>query len=163
MEEFVMLKQSFFKNSSVVRSSMTKRGFLGASLLAISVSAMLPFSAAAEEKRFAVVSLYNQTNNVTIHFSYRWGNENWRQVANFRPGQSQWFSTPLDANARAPEFDVKVDEAIGAAQQVNRTFNLIWHGAPDKGIEFGHKHAFRRDTNNHDYVTVENIGASDDH
>jgi hypothetical protein len=163
MEEFAMLEQSFFGKSSVVRSSMTKRGFLGASLLAISVSAMLPFSAAAEEKRFAVVSLYNQTNNVTIHFSYRWGNEKWRQFANFQPGQSEGFSMPLDGNGRAPEFNVKIDEAIGAAQQVDRTFNLVWHGAPDKGIQFGHKHAFRRDTNNRDYVTVENIGASDDH
>jgi hypothetical protein len=48
----------------------------------IGVRATLPFSAAAEEKRFAVVSLYNQTGDVTIHLSYRWGNENWAQFTN---------------------------------------------------------------------------------
>jgi hypothetical protein len=163
MERLAMLDQSFLRNSSVVRSSITKRGFLEACLLAISVSATLPFSAAAEERRFAVASLYNQTGDVTIHFSYRWGNENWRQFTNFRPGQSHWFAMPLDASGRAPELDIKIDEAIGAAKQVNRTFKLIWHGAPDQGIQFGHKHAFLRDTNNRDYVTVENIGSADDH
>jgi hypothetical protein len=158
-----MLEQSVLRNNSVMGSSMTKRRFLKAVLLAISVTATLSFSAAAEEKRFAVVSLYNQTDDVTVHFSYRWGNENWREFTNFKPGQAQWFSTPLDASGRAPEFEIKINEAIGAAQKTDRSFKLIWHGAPDKGIQFGHKHAIRRDAKDRDYLTVENIGASDDH
>ena len=140
---------------------MTKRGFLGACLLAMSLSAALISAAAAGERRFAVVSLYNQTLDVTVHFSYRWGNENWRDFANFKPGQAQWFSIPLDANGRAPEFEIKINEAIGAAQSIGRTFKLEWHGATDKGIKFGHKHAIRREANNRDYVTVENIGPAD--
>jgi hypothetical protein len=131
---------------SFMGAMMTKRGFLGACLLAMSVSAALISAAAAGEKRFAVVSLYNQTPDVTVHFSYRWGNENWRDFANFKPGQAQWFSIPLDANGRAPEFEIKINEAIGAAQSIGRTFKL---------------NAIRREANNRDYVTVENIGPAD--
>src|SRR5262249_8983806 len=109
----------------------------------------------------AVVSLYNQTPDVTVHFSYRWGNGSWQKVSNFQPGHARWFGHPLDANGKAPEFDIAINEAIGAAHPVNRTFNLIWHGAPDEGIQLGQKHAFRRDAHDRDLVTVENIGPAD--
>ena len=142
---------------------MSRRGFLVTCLVILGAGALLPPSAAADEKRFAVVSLYNQTDNVTVHFSYRWGNDNWQKFSNFGPSHSQSFSHPLDANGKAPDFDIAINEAIGAVQPVNRTFNLIWHGAPDKGIQFGHKHAIRRDANDRDYVTVQNIGPADVH
>jgi hypothetical protein len=140
---------------------MSQRGFLVTCLIILGAGALLTPSAAAQERRFAVVSLYNQTNDVTIHFSYRWGNGNWKKFNNFGPGRSEWFAYPLDANGRAPEFEITINEAIGAAQTVNRTFRLIWHGAPDRGIQFGHKHAIRRDANDRDYVTVQNIGPAD--
>jgi len=140
---------------------MSRRGFLLTCLVVFGAGALLPPSAAADEKRFAVVSLYNQTPDVTVHFSYRWGNGSWQKVSNFQPGHARWFGHPLDANGKAPEFDIAINEAIGAAHPVNRTFNLIWHGAPDEGIQFGHKHAIRRDAHDRDFVTVENIGPAD--
>jgi hypothetical protein len=143
------------------RCSMSRRGFLVTCLAVLAAGALLPPSAAADEPRFAVVSLYNHTPDVTVHFSYRWGNGNWQKFSNFRPGRAEWFSHPLDANGKAPEFDITINEAIGAAQSVNKTFKLMWHAAPDKGIQFGHKHAIRRDTHDRDYVTVENIGGPD--
>lgn len=111
---------------------MSRRGFVVGCLVVLAAGALLPPSAAAEEKRFAVVSLYNQTDNVTVHLSYRWGTENWQKFSNFGPGNSHWFSYPLDANGTGPEFDIAINEAIGAAQPVNRTFKLIWHGPPTR-------------------------------
>jgi hypothetical protein len=140
---------------------MSRRAFLVTCLAVVAAGALLPALATADEKRFAVVSMYNQTDNVTVHFSYRWGNQAWKKFSNFGPGAAEWFSHPLDANGRAPNFDIEINEAIGAAQPVQRTFNLVWHGAADKGIQFGHKHAIRRDTHDRDYVTVVNIGHAD--
>ena len=140
---------------------MSRRRFLATCLVILGAGALLPSPAMADEKRFAVVSLYNQTKDVIVHFSYRWGNGNWQKFSNFSPGNSHWFSHPLDGNGKAPEFDIAINEAIGAAQSVNRNFSLVWHAAPDKGLQFGHKHAIRRDTSNRDYVTVENIGHAD--
>ena len=140
---------------------MSRRGFLLTCLAIVAAGALLPPPAAADERRFAVVSLYNQTKDVTVHFSYRWGNNAWKKFSHFRPGNAEWFSHPLDAQGKAPEFDILINEAIGAAQPVTRNFSLVWHGAPDKGIKFGHKHAIRRDTSNRDYVTVLNIGPAD--
>ena len=119
-------------------------------------------ASAAEEKRFAAVSLYNQTDDVTIHFSYRWGGGYpFKRVNNFRPGLSEWFSLPLDANGWAPELEIEINEAIGAAPPVNRIFLLRWHAAPDRGTQFGHKYAILRDANDRDYVTVKDIGPPD--
>ena len=59
---------------------MSRRGFLLTCLVVFGAGALLPPSAAADEKRFAVVSLYNQTPDVTVHFSYRWGNGSWQKV-----------------------------------------------------------------------------------
>jgi hypothetical protein len=140
---------------------MSRRGFLVTCLAILAAGALLPPSAAADEKRFAVVSLYNQTDNVIVHFSYRWGNGGWQKVSNFRPGHSRPFSHRLDSNGKAPEFDITINEAVGAAKSVDKTFKLMWHAAPDEKIQFGHKHAIRRDTHDRDYVTVENIGGPD--
>jgi hypothetical protein len=140
---------------------MSRRRFLATCLVVLGAGAVLSSSAAADEKRFAVVALYNQTKDVTVHFSYRWGSDNWQKFSNFSPGHSQWFARPLDASGKAPEFDIAINEAIGAAQPVNRNFKLQWHAAPDKGIQFGHKHAIRRDTSDRDYVTVQDIGPAD--
>jgi hypothetical protein len=140
---------------------LSRRAFLVTCLGVVAAGALLPASATADEKRFAVVSLYNQTDNVTVHFSYRWGGGAWQKFTNFRPGNAEVFSHTLDGHGQAPEFDITIDEAIGAAQRVDRTYKLVWHAAPDKGIQFGHKHAIRRDAHDRDYVTVENIGNPD--
>jgi hypothetical protein len=140
---------------------MYRRNLLMACLTVLGAGALLPLPAAADEKRFAVVTLYNQTNDVTIQFSFRWGNGNWQRFASFRPGEAHWFSIPLDGNGQAPWFEIAINEAIGSAQSVGRTFRLISHAAPDKGIQFGHKHAIRRDTNDRNYLTVVNIGPAD--
>src|SRR5690242_21292444 len=113
---------------------MSRRPFLVSGLAVLAAGALLPASANADETRFAVVSLYNHTPDVIVHFSYRWGNGGWQKVSNFRPGHSRPFSHPLDANGKAPEFDITINEAIGAAQAVDKTFKLVWHAAPDTGI-----------------------------
>jgi hypothetical protein len=134
-----------------------------ASILALSIiftPSLTPW-AAAQERRFAVVSLYNQTPDVTVHFNYHWGNDNWVGNNTLGPGQARWFGVRLDGNGRAPEFAITINEAIGAAQRVDKVFRLNWQAAPDEGIQFGHKHAIRRDANDRDYVTVFDIGPAD--
>jgi hypothetical protein len=109
--------------------------------------------ALADENRFAVVTVNNNTTNVTVHFSYRWGDGEWQEIKNLKPGNSQWFAIPLN-NGSAPRFQIKINEAIGAAQSINRTFNLKWKAAPDRGSKFGHQFEIVRDKSNSDYISV---------
>jgi len=113
--------------------------------------------ASADENRFAVVTIVNETSDVLVHFSYRWGNGEWKQFRDFRPRQAEWFAIPLDPQGRAPRFEIKINEAVGKAQPINRTFVLAWRAAPDRGTRFGHKHVIRRDASNRDYVGVYNV------
>ena len=108
--------------------------------------------------RFAVVTLLNQTPDVTVNFLYRWGNAQWTKFSNFRPGANEWFSIPLNGNGQAPPFEVKIDEAVGAAQRIDKQYTLQWNRAPDRGSQFGHQHAIRRDQNDRDYVDIYNLG-----
>jgi hypothetical protein len=57
-------------------------------------------------------------------------------------------------NGSAPRFQIKINEAIGAAQSINRTFNLKWKAAPDRGSKFGHQFEIVRDKSNSDYISV---------
>jgi hypothetical protein len=111
-------------------------------------------SASADENRFAVVTVNNSTTDVTIHFSYRWGDGEWKQFKNLKPGAAEWFAIPLDGNGNAPRFQIKINEAIGANPPVNRTFNLRWKRAPDRGTKFGYQYGISRDSNDNDYVSV---------
>jgi hypothetical protein len=127
-------------------------------LFALVVTISVAHDASADPNRFAVVTLLNQTPDVTVHFQYRWGNDQWRSIQNFRPGTSHWLAVPLDGNGRAPAFEIKIPEAIGAAPRIDKTYKLQWHAAPDQGSQFGHKHAIRRDQNDRDYLDVYNVG-----
>jgi hypothetical protein len=136
---------------------MARRSLL-TSLFALVVTMAVTHGASAQS-RFAVVTLLNQTPDVTVHFLYRWGNNaQWTAFPNFRPGANEWFSMPLDGNGHAPPFEMKINEAIGAAQRIDKTYTLEWKAAPDRGGQFGHHHAIRRDQNDRDYVDVYNLG-----
>jgi len=135
---------------------MIRRSFLSC-LFALVVTVSIGHDASAQS-RFAVVTLLNQTPDVTVHFQYRWGNAQWTQFSNFRPGANEWFSIPLDGNGQAPPFEVKINEAIGAAQRIEKSYTLQWNRAPDKGGQFGHQHAIRRDRNDRDYIDIYNLG-----
>jgi len=80
---------------------MTRRSLLLSCLCALVVTISVAHDASAQS-RFAVVTLLNQTPDVTVHFQYRWGNNaQWTQFRNFRPGGNEWFATPLDGNGQA--------------------------------------------------------------
>jgi hypothetical protein len=136
---------------------MTRRSLLSclfASVVTISVA-----HDASAQSRFAVVTLLNQTPDVTVHFQYRWGNNpQWTSFQNFRPGGNEWFAIPLDGNGQAPPFEMKINEAVGAAQRIDKLYTLQWKPAPDRGSQFGHQHAIRRDQNDRDYIDVYNLG-----
>jgi hypothetical protein len=135
---------------------MTRHSLLSC-LFALFVTISVSHDASAQS-RFAVVTLLNQTPDVTVHFQYRWGNSQWTQFRNFRPGGNEWFSIPLEGNGQAPSFEMKINEAIGAAQRIDKSYFLQSNPAPDKGSQFGHQHAIRRDRNDKDYVDVYNLG-----
>jgi hypothetical protein len=69
-------------------------------VLAVSVFFVAAGTVSADENRFAVVTLNNNTQDVTIHFSYRWGNGPWQTVYNLKPGRAEWFSMPLNNGSR---------------------------------------------------------------
>jgi hypothetical protein len=111
-------------------------------------------TSSAGENRFAVVTVNNNTAGVTVRFSYRWGDGEWKELKNLRPGYAEWFAIPLDGSGGAPRFQIKINEAIGANLPINRTFNLKWKAAPDRGTKFGHQFEIVRDKSNSDYVSV---------
>lgn len=116
-------------------------------------------AATADDARFAVVTINNNTKDVTIHFSYRWGNEEWKTLKNLKPGKAEWFSFKLDAAGKAPKFEIKIDEAVGAKPpKIVKTYFLAWKAAPDQGVKFGHQHEIVRDTSDNDYVSVYDLG-----
>jgi hypothetical protein len=111
-------------------------------------------TARADDNRFAVVTVNNDTPDVTLHFAYHWGSAPWEQLSNLRPGQAHWFAYPLDASGNAPPFQVQINEGIGSAASVLRTFNLNWRAAPDRGVSFGEPYSIQRDRSNSDYISV---------
>ncbi|NBO93317.1 MAG: hypothetical protein EBV06_13550 [Planctomycetia bacterium] len=108
----------------------------------------------ADENRFAVVTVNNNTKDVNIHFSYRWGDGEWKELKNLKPGRAEWFAIPLNDKGGAPRFQIRINEAVGAALPITRTFNLKWKPAPDRGVKFGHQFEIVRDKSNNDYVSV---------
>jgi hypothetical protein len=136
---------------------MTNRGAIVLTLLIVG-AVTTPKVAHADDNRFAVVTIRNDTQDVTIHFSYRWGNGEWKEVRNLRPGSSEWISYPLDANGRAPKPQMKINEAVGAAQKVVKIFDMKFRAAPDKGTRFGYPFSIQRDKSDRDYVSVYDAG-----
>ncbi|MBV8232355.1 MAG: hypothetical protein JO329_20430 [Planctomycetaceae bacterium] len=137
---------------------MTRRSLFSC-LFALVATILVTHNALADTNRFAVVTLLNQTPDVIVNFQYHWGDGQWANFQNFGPGARHWFSIPLDQNGQAPIFEIRINEAVGAAQPINKTYQLQWNAAPDKGIQFGHKHVIRRDQNDSDYIDVYNLGA----
>jgi hypothetical protein len=123
-------------------------------LAAVALLLMGVGTASADENRFAVVTINNNTKDVTIHFSYRWGDGEWKAVKNLKPGRGEWIAVPLDAKGRAPRCQMKINEAVGAATKVEKIFNLKWKAASDKGVKFGHQFEIVRDKSDNDYVSV---------
>lgn len=136
---------------------MTRRSLLSC-LSALVATFLVAQKASADPPRFAVVTLLNQTPDVTVHFMYRWGNGPWVPFQNFRPGAGEVFSIPLDGNGQAPIFEITINEAIGAAPRINKTYQLQWNPAPAPLGQFGHKHAIRRDQYDSLFLDVYNLG-----
>jgi hypothetical protein len=137
---------------------MTRRLLL-CCLSALVATISLSRDASADPPRFAVVTLLNQTPDVPVNFLYRWGNGPWLRFQNLRPGAGEVFYIPLDGNGQAPNFEIWIDEAIGAAPRIDKTYRLRWNPAPAPLSQFGHKHAIRRDQNDPLYVDVYDLGS----
>ncbi len=75
-----------------------------------------------------------------------------------KPGHSHWFSYRLDDQGKAPNFEIKINEAIGNAKTFNKSFTLRWNAAPDEGSKFGHQHSIQRDKSDNDYISVYDLG-----
>ena len=136
---------------------MTRRLLLSC-LFALVTTILVTQNASADPPRFAVVTLLNQTPDVTVHFLYRWGNGPWVLFQNFRPGAGEVFYIPLDGNGQAPIFEIKINEAINAAPRIDKTYTLQWNPAPAPLAQFGHKQAIRRDQNDSLYLDVYDLG-----
>ena len=109
----------------------------------------------ADDNRFAVVTLNNNTNDVPVSFSYRWGNGDWKVLNNLKPGRAECFSMLLDNAGNAPQFQIKINEAIGAnTTPVVKTWTLKWKAAPDKEGKFGHQYEILRDKSDNKYIFV---------
>jgi len=137
---------------------MTRRSLLSC-LFALVATISVARNASADPPRFAVVTMLNQTPDVSVTFLYRWGNGPWMRYQNLGPGAGEVFSIPLDANGQAPIFEIMIDDAIGAAPRINKTYRLQWNPAPAPLGQFGHKHAIIRDQSDNLYVDVYNLGS----
>jgi hypothetical protein len=123
-------------------------------VVALLVLAAMAVAVRADENRFAVVTIKNDTKDVTIHFKYRWGNGEWKQIKNLKPGSSEYIWKVLDANGNAPDVVMQINEAIGGNVPFEKSFDLKWKAAPDKAARFGHKFSIQRDREDNDYVSV---------
>jgi hypothetical protein len=140
---------------------MSTRNLAMLCLLSFAALASPSRPAVADENRFAVVTVYNQTGNIDVRsLEYRWGeNGPWRRVEqNFTPNREEYFYVELDGNGNAPNLYVRLNEAIGAAAKYEKEFRLPWNAAPDRLPQFGHKYALRRDQNDPDYISFVNLG-----
>jgi hypothetical protein len=133
---------------------MMNRRTLVVALWVLAGAVVAPGAARADDNRFAVATIRNDTKDVTIHFEYRWGNGEWKKVTGLKPGQSEWVSYTLDAAGKAPKLQMRINEAVGNAQTVDKVFDLKWKAAPDKGVKFGHQYSIQRDKSDNDYVSV---------
>jgi hypothetical protein len=136
---------------------MTRRSLLNC-LFALVATISVARDASADPPRFAVVTMLNQTPDVSVTFLYRWGNGPWMRYQNFGPGAGEVFSIPLDPNGQAPSFEIMIDEAIGAAPRINKTYQLPSNHAPAPLGQFGHKHAIIRDQSDNMFVDVYDLG-----
>lgn len=114
--------------------------------LALIVSATCaPSAIAGPPAKYAVVTVWNSTTDLTLNFDYRWGNEPWKSVKELKAGKGLWFSIELDAKGNAPVFQVRLNRAIGKAKPLVKTWDLDWKKSAKQGSEFGKAYNIRRD------------------
>jgi len=110
--------------------------------------------AAAQGNPYAVVTINNDTGTVTLNFQYRWGDGPWQESKDFNPGRARWFAVPLDANGKAPTFQIRLNQAIGAAAADMKVYNLRCKAAPARDAKFGRQYQIVRDKARPTYVIV---------
>jgi hypothetical protein len=114
--------------------------------------------AAAADNKVAVVVVNNFTKDLTFTFDYRWGNGKWETVKSLPSGQAITFSHPLDAQGRAPGFQVKLNRAIGKAKPIIKTWDLDWKPAPKAEARYGKHYEIFRDLVEREYVWLAEVG-----
>ncbi|MGL4550725.1 MAG: hypothetical protein ACRC33_06020 [Gemmataceae bacterium] len=122
--------------------------------LPLALVCLLAGTAAAADPKVAVVTVNNNTRDLTFNFEYRWGTGRWQAVKDLKPGRALWFSVALDARGKAPGFQLRLNRAIGTARPLVKTFDLHGKPAPRGAAGFGRQYEIRRDLLERDYVWV---------
>ncbi len=125
--------------------------------LALGIAAVTQVAAAADNK-WAVVTVNNFTPDLTFTFDVRWGKGKWETVKPVPPGRATTFSHPLDANGRAPGFQVRLNRAIGNAKPVIKTWDLTWKASPNNAAKSGTHYEIFRDLIDRQYVWLAEVG-----
>lgn len=123
-------------------------------LVAVAAGLLLAAPAVAADNKFAVVTVNNNTKDLTFNFEYRWGDGKWAAVKELKPGKALWFSIELDAKGRAPEFELRLNRAIGNAKPLGKSFFLQGKPAPKQAAELGKQYEIGRDLLERNYVWV---------
>lgn len=127
-------------------------------LLAFALLIAVTPTASAAGNRYAVVTVTNGTADVTCNFEVRWGDGKWKKVGELQAGKALYFSVPLDANGKAPSFQLRLNRAIGNAKPLVKTFNLQWNAAAKANGASGKQYAIKRDLLDRNYVWVSEAG-----
>jgi hypothetical protein len=132
---------------------ITKAG-VGALMAAVAlIGSAAP--AQAEDNYFAVVTVNNTTSNVTIHYSFRWGDDDTWQSYTLKPGETRWHSYAYDFpnQNRSPAPMVKFWNGINR-KRVLQQYSLEAYAAPDKGAAYGMPYDFVVVRDDEDYVDL---------
>lgn len=115
---------------------------------------LLSGPAFAAGNKYAVVTVNNNTKDLTFNFEYRWGDGEWKAIKELKAGKAFWFSIELDAKGRAPAFQLRLNRAIGNAKPLVKTWELQWNASPKAAAEFGKQWEIGRDLLERNYVWV---------
>lgn len=127
-------------------------------LSAAALCAALASTARAADNKVAVVTVNNPTTDLTLTFDYRWGNGKWETVKALPSGKAMTFSHPLDAQGKAPGFQVKLNRAIGKAPPLVKSWDLEWKPAPKADPRAGSQYEIFRDLIDREYVWLAEAG-----
>jgi hypothetical protein len=119
------------------------------SLRTLVLAAALPFAAIgltsspalASETHYAVVGIYNPTH-LTIHYSFRWGDGEWRSYT-IDPGAKRWhawrYDSPNENQSPVPYimFDADLSDDINYQE-----YRLEAYASPSQSYWSGKKYKF---------------------
>ena len=97
---------------------------------ALAAAAGAPSQARADGDRYAAVTIVNNTASVRIHYRYRWGNGEWKDVT-LLPGEGahdSWEYNYEDEH-HSPPFEIQFQTGIGYFESF-KTMELERQGSP---------------------------------